>query len=112
VPPQIIDSRVMVPIRAISEALGCQVTWDFSSRSVVIDTANVTAPSNTPSTLNQQTINQMSAGDGEIGQLLGQASPQVICPQLHQDNQGLAIQNGYVTQQLKKIMQNAINSGE
>ncbi len=32
VPPQIIDNRVMVPIRAIFEALGATVEWDATTR--------------------------------------------------------------------------------
>jgi len=37
VPPVIIDNRVMVPIRAVSEALGAQVTWDTEKRAVYIN---------------------------------------------------------------------------
>jgi hypothetical protein len=36
VPPQIVDGRTMVPLRAVAEALGCQVNWDEGSRSVII----------------------------------------------------------------------------
>ena len=36
VPPQIIDGRVMVPIRFVSEALGATVSWDASQRTVVV----------------------------------------------------------------------------
>jgi len=32
VPPQIIDGRTMVPIRAIFEAMGAQVSWDDSTK--------------------------------------------------------------------------------
>ncbi len=34
VPPQIIEDRTMVPLRAIFEALGATVTWDAQSRTV------------------------------------------------------------------------------
>lgn len=34
VPPQIIDGRTMVPIRAIFEALGAEVTWDDATKTV------------------------------------------------------------------------------
>ena len=36
VPAQIIDNRTLVPARAISEALGCQVDWDSGSKTVYI----------------------------------------------------------------------------
>ncbi len=36
VPPQIIEDRTLVPVRAISEALGCKVDWDGVSRTVII----------------------------------------------------------------------------
>lgn len=36
VPPQIIDGRTMVPIRAVSEALGAEVNWDTDNQSVNI----------------------------------------------------------------------------
>ncbi len=38
VPPQIIDGRFMLPLRAVSEALGGQVDWDANTK-----TAKVTA---------------------------------------------------------------------
>lgn len=36
VPPQVIDGRVMVPIRFIAEALGATVTWDEASNTAYI----------------------------------------------------------------------------
>lgn len=36
VPAQIINSRTMVPVRAISEAFGCQVGWDAGTQTVLI----------------------------------------------------------------------------
>ena len=35
-PPMIIDGRTLVPVRAISEALGCEVDWDDITRTVLI----------------------------------------------------------------------------
>lgn len=40
VPAQIINDRTMIPLRFVSEALGYQVQWLTSSRSVVIDSAS------------------------------------------------------------------------
>lgn len=37
-PPEIISSRTMVPLRAISEALGMEVNWNNSNRVVTINT--------------------------------------------------------------------------
>ena len=36
VPAQIINSRTMVPARAVSEALGCNVNWDGGTKTVTI----------------------------------------------------------------------------
>jgi len=36
VPPQIVDGRVMVPVRFVAEALGCKVEWDADSCTVKI----------------------------------------------------------------------------
>jgi hypothetical protein len=41
VPPQIINSRTMVPVRAVSEGLGCTVGWDGATKSVSVNTAGV-----------------------------------------------------------------------
>lgn len=38
VPPQIIDDRVMVPVRWVSEALGADVHWDQENDQVIIHT--------------------------------------------------------------------------
>lgn len=40
VQPQIINDYFMVPVRAISEAAGCQVNWNSSTKTVAISTAN------------------------------------------------------------------------
>ena len=37
VPAQIVEGRMMVPLRMISEALGYQVTWDSVTETVLID---------------------------------------------------------------------------
>lgn len=36
VPPQIVDGRVLVPLRTVAEALGAQVNWDAASQSVIV----------------------------------------------------------------------------
>ncbi|MBQ6554231.1 MAG: hypothetical protein IJL89_03260 [Firmicutes bacterium] len=36
VPAQIIDGRTLVPVRAVSESLGCNVEWDNASKTVII----------------------------------------------------------------------------
>lgn len=42
VPPQIINGRVMVPIRFIADALGANVSWDQNTYSVIITTNKTT----------------------------------------------------------------------
>ncbi len=38
VPVQIIDGRTMVPARAVADALGCNVSWDAGTKTVIITT--------------------------------------------------------------------------
>ncbi len=45
VPACIMNDRTMVPVRAVAEAFGCEVSWDNETRTVVITTAmDETAP--------------------------------------------------------------------
>ena len=37
-PPVIVDSRTLVPVRAISDALGVEVDWDGEARTVLLST--------------------------------------------------------------------------
>ncbi len=39
VPAQIMNERTMVPVRAVAEAFGCEVSWDNDTRTVVITTS-------------------------------------------------------------------------
>jgi len=38
VPPQMMEGRVMIPIRGVAEALGAEVKWDEENRAVMVDT--------------------------------------------------------------------------
>ena len=38
VPPKIVSSRTLVPLRAISEAYNCEVEWDGANRNIYITT--------------------------------------------------------------------------
>ncbi len=38
VPARIEDSRTMIPLRAVADALGCRVDWDGETRTVIIET--------------------------------------------------------------------------
>ncbi|MDA5109062.1 hypothetical protein QO009_002294 [Brevibacillus aydinogluensis] len=44
VAPQIINGRVMVPVRAVSEAMGAEVNWDSKQRSVIVRTPEGPTP--------------------------------------------------------------------
>ena len=35
--PAIVDSRTLVPVRAIAESLGCDVSWNGANKQVVIE---------------------------------------------------------------------------
>ena len=41
VPPMLIADRTLVPVRAISEAFGCQVDWDENTQSVIISSTTI-----------------------------------------------------------------------
>lgn len=43
VPPQIIDGRVMVPVRWVSEALNAEISWDAENNTVTISKPNAVA---------------------------------------------------------------------
>ena len=49
VPAQIVDSRTLVPVRAISESFECKVEWDDATRSVIVVSANIPELSETES---------------------------------------------------------------
>jgi hypothetical protein len=48
VPPQIINSRTLVPLRFVGEAMGAEVNWDGVARSVTIVSGNGAAPPTKP----------------------------------------------------------------
>ena len=59
VPPTIISSRTLVPLRAIFEALGVEVEWDNSTQTVtgIKDTTEVNLTvGNTHATINGDTV--------------------------------------------------------
>ncbi len=43
VPASIINGRTMVPVRAVSEGLGCQVKWENDTKTVIVETVDITA---------------------------------------------------------------------
>ncbi len=53
VPAQIIGGRTMVPLRFIGEALGAQVGWDGSTKTVSITTNNDNMPNATPTPVSE-----------------------------------------------------------
>ncbi len=46
VPAKIVNDRTMVPVRFISESLGCNVSWDDSQKTVIINSAAASSDSN------------------------------------------------------------------
>lgn len=57
VPPQIVNNRVLVPVRAVSEGLGLDVKWDNVNRFVIITgTTPVVDTNNPPVTPNDPVI--------------------------------------------------------
>ena len=39
VPPQLVNSRTLVPVRAVAESLNINVRWDSDSNAVIISTS-------------------------------------------------------------------------
>ena len=60
VPPQIISSRTMVPVRFISESLGAQVDWIGDTRTVTI-----TSPKDTEQEINEEPTTEESSSSSE-----------------------------------------------
>lgn len=59
VPPQTIQNRTMVPLRGIFEALGAQVIWDATTRTITANKANTNVQlsiGNTNATVNGKTV--------------------------------------------------------
>ena len=44
VPPQIVNDRTLVPVRAVSEGLGLNVAWDGATRTAMLTTPDYVAP--------------------------------------------------------------------
>ncbi len=93
VPPVIINGRTMVPIRTVAEALGCQVSWDASSNSVIISSKSTT-PTSTVSPEIQNYVNAVSpilkdAANiaSDINNLMNQSYPTTSSGQLALANQ-------------------------
>ena len=55
VPPQLVNDRTLVPVRAVAEGLKAQVDWDESSKTVIIITADSGLQTITAIDLNKQT---------------------------------------------------------
>ena len=43
-PAQLMNGRVMVPLRAVSEALGTPIHWDAGKRAILVNTSSATVP--------------------------------------------------------------------
>jgi len=61
VPAQIVGSRTMVPVRFISESLGCRVDWDGATKTVIITSGatNTSGTSGAIFELNFDTVNTL-----------------------------------------------------
>ncbi|WP_051188317.1 copper amine oxidase N-terminal domain-containing protein [Brevibacillus thermoruber] len=69
VAPQIINGRVMVPVRAVSEAMGAEVAWDSEQKSVIVRRPEGPKPiARLP--LDQTTLYALKEKDGQYAPLL------------------------------------------
>lgn len=96
VPPQNIDGRVLVPIRAVSEALGCQVQWNQANQQVL-----VTAAGGTGSGSASGSGSGSGAGSGagitvfDASSVYAQASPSVVAILCYAVSDGVESINGF-----------------
>lgn len=67
VAPMIINSRTMIPGRAVAESLGCTVTWDQDTRTVIIKTKNYVEPTPTVTPVPEPEQVTEQIPDAEIG---------------------------------------------
>lgn len=76
VPPQIIEGRFMLPIRAIAEATGAVVRWDYTYYMVIITTTDglpLPDPQAPPVQVAPPVITTLSLSSGSVGQHYSQA---------------------------------------
>ena len=62
VPPQIVDSRTLVPIRAVAEGLDAVVEWDGKAKTVIITKEEEPEPTIAP-TPTAEAVNKLSDGE-------------------------------------------------
>ncbi|MGN1318204.1 MAG: copper amine oxidase N-terminal domain-containing protein [Lachnospirales bacterium] len=60
VPAKIINGRTMVPLRILSESIGAEVNWDSESRTVTVNTPEISGEA--PESVNYTTENATAAG--------------------------------------------------
>lgn len=48
VPPQMVNDRILVPVRAVAEGFDADVNWDEATKTVIITTSDNLAPTATP----------------------------------------------------------------
>ena len=76
VPPQNVGGRVLVPIRAVSEALGCQVSYDAGTRQVLVTAGSAGGAGQSGS----------SAGLFDASDLFRAAAPSVVAVLCYQND--------------------------
>lgn len=54
VPPQVVNGRVLVPLRFIAEALGAEVGWDDKTRTVIVRSTATVAQTTTNINMNEE----------------------------------------------------------
>lgn len=93
-PAKIVNDRTLIPVRAVSEAIGCQVGWDDASRTVAISTTATEQPEentdnntsdNNSDNSSDNTENNGNSADGE-GTIINPIEPG--------DNSGSSSSNG------------------
>ena len=60
-PAKIVNDRTLIPIRAVSEAIGCDVKWDDGTRTVIVSSVKETAP---PDSNSENNGGGQSSGEG------------------------------------------------
>ncbi|MBE7054373.1 MAG: hypothetical protein E7391_08940 [Ruminococcaceae bacterium] len=69
VPAQIVNSRTLVPVRFISESLGCKVDWDDATKTVIIESEIGLKP------YKEWTFDNITSFENNVDYILGGAYP-------------------------------------
>lgn len=93
-PAKIVNDRTLIPVRAVSEAIGCQVGWDDASRTVAISTTATEQPNENTDNNTSDNNGDNSSGTTENNGNSSDGEGTIINPIEPGDNNGSSSSNG------------------